>query len=342
MRARRLRNGNLLIPMRAEWPEGVVGDGVVEIAPGHPDFETWLRDARLPEPPERLGLDRADSPMRIDSRGAARIRVLSWNVNGRVRGTLQQQLECVLAEAPDVLALQEVTLNSYEDWWQGLLAAGYSVASNVELSRLPYPDVDPPVRRKYLNVTATRGRIATLPGLSFSDPGQARLAFPEKYLVTRISLGALAVDVHNAHLPPGSSRGELKMQAFQAIRRRIDEPTSVPRVLCGDFNTPQAEDDESVTTWASSHPALRDEWDAAERGVLAHPKLRDLYREQHPPSEPYPASHYTRGIRRRYDHIYASDELQAVGCRYITDWLEERLSDHAPVEADLILAPRVV
>ena len=36
-----LPNGNLLVPMRAEG-EGVIGDGLVEISPGHPDYERWL------------------------------------------------------------------------------------------------------------------------------------------------------------------------------------------------------------------------------------------------------------------------------------------------------------
>jgi exonuclease III len=266
------------------------------------------------------------------------MRIISWNVNGRVKEACQRQLDCVLAEAPDVLALQEVTVTSYGVWWRGLLAAGYSVASTVDLVRLPYPEVEPPVRRKYFNLTASRGGMATLPGLAFSDPERARLAFPEKYLVTQVVLDGSAVDVHNAHLPPGSSRGEIKVHAFRAIRQRVDEPTNAARILCGDLNTPQAEDHESVTTWASAHPRLRDEWDAAERGVLEHPTMRDVYRERHPSYAPYPASHLTRGIPRRYDHVYASPEIATVWCRYLGAWLEARLSDHAPVEAELVLS----
>jgi hypothetical protein len=37
-----LPNGNLLIPKRAE-SDGVLGDGMVEIAPEHPDFADWGR-----------------------------------------------------------------------------------------------------------------------------------------------------------------------------------------------------------------------------------------------------------------------------------------------------------
>lgn len=243
------------------------------------------------------------------------MKLLSWNVNGRVKDAWQRQRDGVLDEAPDVLALQEVTLASYPAWCQELLAAGYSVASSIALVRLPYPEVEPPIRRKYFNLIAARGRIAALPGLAFQDPAQARVAFPEKHLAVRAVIDGMGVDVHNAHLPPGSTRGAIKMHAFRAIRERIDEPTSVPRVLCGDFNTPQSEDDEGVTTWASAHPEFRDEWDAAERGVLAHPILRDVYREQHPAGKPYPGSHLTRETPRRYDHVFASPELATVRCR---------------------------
>jgi hypothetical protein len=38
---RRLENGNLLVPARAEG-DGVVGDGAVELAPGDPQYDEWV------------------------------------------------------------------------------------------------------------------------------------------------------------------------------------------------------------------------------------------------------------------------------------------------------------
>ena len=37
----RLLDGRLLVPMRAEGPGGMVGDGRVAIGPDHPDFQIW-------------------------------------------------------------------------------------------------------------------------------------------------------------------------------------------------------------------------------------------------------------------------------------------------------------
>jgi exonuclease III len=34
------------------------------------------------------------------------MKILSWNVNGRVDAACERQIDCVLAAAPDVLALQ--------------------------------------------------------------------------------------------------------------------------------------------------------------------------------------------------------------------------------------------
>ncbi len=45
MKAKRLANGRLLIPMRAESSDGTLGDGMVEIGPAHPDYAEWLAKA---------------------------------------------------------------------------------------------------------------------------------------------------------------------------------------------------------------------------------------------------------------------------------------------------------
>lgn len=41
MNPTRLPNGNLQVPARAEGPGGIIGDGLIEIGPTHPDYATW-------------------------------------------------------------------------------------------------------------------------------------------------------------------------------------------------------------------------------------------------------------------------------------------------------------
>lgn len=272
------------------------------------------------------------------------VKLLSWNVAGRL-GKLDRQLACVIECEPDVVALQEITDGTYDGWRTGLSEAGYSVIDNVDLAAAPYPPPPYPrgvgrggtIARKNFNLTASRLPIEPATGLSFPDPDEARLAFPEKYLVAELELDGKRVEVHNAHSPPGSSRGRLKPQAFRAMRRRVDERPDVPKLLCGDFNTPQSETDDDVVTMASRHPGLHDEWEEAEGAILRHPRLRDVYRELRQPGEDFAVSHRTRGGPGRYDHIYASEHFRARRYVYRMDWLESRLSDHAAVEADLDL-----
>ena len=57
MIAFKLPNGNLLIPKRAEDEEGlgIVGDGMVEVEPGDPEYDLWLPYAQVsPKLPERI------------------------------------------------------------------------------------------------------------------------------------------------------------------------------------------------------------------------------------------------------------------------------------------------
>ncbi len=287
------------------------------------------------------------------------MRVLSWNVNGRVELAARRQLEAVLGCEPDVVALQEVTARSYPAWSEGLVKAGYEVVSTVALLDRPYPPppyLSPPlpppptdkhIRRKYANLIAARHPLTALPGLTFADPEEERLAFPEKFLAASVRLDDLSLRVHNAHLPPGVSRGLLKVHAFEAIRRRLDEDLArrdagEALVLCGDFNAP-------VAGASEGPPPGRDRawhrqsarWHAAEASVLRHPELHDTILDGRDPQLPLPVSHFTGPRRRpqRYDHLFASAELVTVESACREDWLQARLSDHAAVLATL--APRV-
>jgi endonuclease/exonuclease/phosphatase family metal-dependent hydrolase len=273
--------------------------------------------------------------------------VVSWNVAGRA-GQLSAQLDAVVGRAADVIALQEVSARTYRPWREGLLTAGYSILSAVELSLAPYPPPPYPerikqldIRRKNFNLTAARHPIASLAGLRFDDPEHARLSFPEKFVAAEVMVSGRLVEVHNVHAPPGSTRYVLKPQALAAVARRVDERPEVPQILCGDFNTPRPErEGERVRTWADLYPEVEAEWDAAERGILEHPRLRDAYRQVHRAGDPWPYSHRVKNSRtpeRRYDHIYVSDDFTVASCRYLSDWLNDDLSDHAAVEADLQL-----
>ncbi len=173
--------------------------------------------------------------------------------------------------------------------------------------------------------------------------GGCEIPYPEKVLSALVSIPNTALEIHNAHLPPGVSRPVEKLKTFEGIYARLARPAHGPRILCGDFNTPQAEqEDGSIETWASSHPELAERWEQAEGAVLwglRDHDLSDAYRWLNGFAE-NPTSYIPRGRhpkRRRYDHVYASQSARAARCGYREDWLDGKLSDHAAVWVELDL-----
>ena len=67
------------------------------------------------------------------------VKVLCWNVQGRVGATLRRQLDSVLDRTPDVVALQELTEASFPTWRERLRVADYFVASTIDMIAAPYP-----------------------------------------------------------------------------------------------------------------------------------------------------------------------------------------------------------
>lgn len=147
------------------------------------------------------------------------MKVVSWNVAGRV-GSAPKQLERVLGRSPDVIALQEVRPGkALQIWSVGLESAGYSFVSSAALIARAYPAPPYPadwyrgrpprthLRRAFFNLTASRHAIYDSPGLAFRRGREKQHAFPEKYLVAQVNVDGALIGIHNAHLPPGSSRG---------------------------------------------------------------------------------------------------------------------------------------
>src|SRR3954453_22441497 len=77
------------------------------------------------------------------------MKVITWNVNGRVGDAAQRQITALLHRKPDVVALQEMTGNpnrrgsgNYPIWVESLIDAGFSVVSSGDLLAIAYPEPD--------------------------------------------------------------------------------------------------------------------------------------------------------------------------------------------------------
>jgi exonuclease III len=201
------------------------------------------------------------------------MRVITWNV-ARRSSRLAEQAAALASREPDVVALQEVTKMTLP-LWRALL----------ERIGLPHVraslDAADPSR-----APASRRRTGVLLGSSaaFRNPS-ATLHVPwVETAVAAVADAAIGrVEIHYLHVP-NAANGWVKAHTLQAIRAGLQPAPRMPRMVCGDLNTPrrELESGEVVSFARDSRGRLRPErgpvWDEAELGVV--PGLRDLgYRD---------------------------------------------------------------
>ncbi|SFM51754.1 endonuclease/exonuclease/phosphatase family protein [Nitrosomonas communis] len=270
------------------------------------------------------------------------MRLISWNLNSRQRN-LENQVAALVALKPDVVALQEVTPTTVFALRTMLANAGLRhVADSFSLagSRSELTG-----RRRYGQLTASRCQLISEP------PGRFTVPWPERVLSVTLMTLAGHVEIHNTHVPPGSSNKWVKIDHLDGLYAGLACPEERPRILCGDFNTPREElSTGEVVTWGQRpglngwriartiHGRAGSDWDRGERQVLtglAAWGLPDVYRQLHG-YDRVEASWVFRGmfqLGRRFDHVFASPSLRAEQCRYIHEFRERGLSDHSAIEA---------
>jgi exonuclease III len=271
------------------------------------------------------------------------MRLISWNLNARRRDATAQ-VDALLARAPDVIALQEVTRSSLPTLRSELERSGFAgIADSLTLAP---PDFQPRGPRRYGQLTASRYPLIA------EVPGRLPIPWPERVLTVQLDLRARRIMLYNVHVPPGSSNGWIKIETLNGIHQALAVHTGTPRILCGDSNTPQFESATGeVVTWAQRPGASEEwrtlrtlrgrsgsEWDAGERRVLTgltEYDLADVYRHLHGYAATDSSWILRRGgreIGRRFDHVFASRSLVPRSCEYLHHLRAAGLSDHAPIE----------
>jgi exonuclease III len=273
------------------------------------------------------------------------MRIVSWNVNAR-RGAMQSQVAALEALSPDVIALQEVTPATVLPFQTALHRAGW--AHIVDSFSLAPGDFNPIGPRRYGLLLASRYPLVP------ESPERFRVPWPERVLSAVLEAPGGRVDIHNTHVPPGSSNGWVKIDHLNELFHGLAHPHPHPRILCGDFNTPQAElETGEVVTWGQRRG--RDgrwrvrrtfrggsgaDWDAAERRVLeglAEWGIPDVFRLVNGfEAEDFSWYLHRKGrtVKRRFDHIFASARLRPISCEYVHEFRTRGLSDHSPILAE--------
>jgi endonuclease/exonuclease/phosphatase family metal-dependent hydrolase len=270
-----------------------------------------------------------------------RLRIISWNVNGR--NAWKEQVMALRRRRLDVVALQEVkdtdeTRASLKHELKRIglghaVDSSYSTGSRAHLPRY----------RRYCELIASRWPAAPLP------PGEFDVPWPERVLSVVITSLWGQIEVHTAHIPCGASHEWLKIDTLKGIFRRLACQLGRYRILCGDFNTPQEESlSGRVLTWGqyrrrngeiALHKEWGKRWDKGKRDILeglAGYDLADVYRRLHGYKDRRGAFSWCwRGKSpcRRFDHVFASGSLNAIECKYLHRLREKGLSDHSAIES---------
>ena len=271
------------------------------------------------------------------------MKCISWNLKGIV-GKAPKQMDAVIKHKPDIVAFQEVTINSVNIIRKILSPSYSSIVDSFELTSDKSVLVGP---RQYGELIATNFKVKTLSPHEFDIPWQ------ERVLSVNVHHPKETVEFHTAYIPPGSTNRWKKIETLEGIYERLAVQTDAKRILCGDFNTPQ---DELVKYGAVTFaqkinkigvPKLKESfrggsgkrWDEGERKILEGLRkynLVDAYRHIHSiPKRAYSFEFVRKGkvvSQRRFDHFFSSKELNPRSAEYLHELRNNKLSDHSPLE----------
>ena len=251
------------------------------------------------------------------------LRLVTWNVAGRV-GAQPQQAAALAGVAADVVALQEVTVRTAPLWRASLAEAGF-VSWADALDGLPAGKS----RRRLSVLTAARVDVVRL-----ELPG---VPWPERVLRCRVG----ELEVINVHSPIAPSPELAKIRTHEAVAALLAEASTVPRVLCGDLNTPRRElADGTLLTFAHDskgrlRPERGERWDRAERALIRDLGWVDAYRALHGYGDRSASWTFANDKGGwRLDHVLL-DGLTPVSATYAHEWRRAGLSDHSALIVDV-------
>ena len=261
------------------------------------------------------------------------MKLVCWNLAGWVN-KVNEQVEALISRKPSIICLQEVRKNAVETISHKFHDAGYRYFHDTVFEAVKN-------NRSKGNMVVSIYPFEHLPGY-FDVPHS------ESVISVNVETPYGNIKIHNAHIPNGSNYGWKKIETFEAIFKKLSSEEDNLRILCGDFNSPQTELPNGETiTWGqqvtrTNKVILKDKelrWHKGELSVLRGLEkynLPDIFRHLYG----YELQDYSFFVRRkgevvsrrRFDHVFASQELQPQTCDYLHQFREMGLSDHSPIE----------
>ena len=271
------------------------------------------------------------------------LRCITWNLGHRLK-KIPSQIKAVVDRNPNIIAFQEVTLESSKIIKKILSSSYKNIVDSFELSSDQSLWNGP---RRLGELIATNYELKPKPQNEFDIPWQ------ERVLGVDITIPNETIEFYNTFIPRGSTNRWKKIETLEGLYKGLAIHSKRKRILCGDFNTPQDELLKyGVCTFAQKInkkgvPKLRkifrggsgNRWDQGERNILEGLKefnLVDAYRQLHPiPKKAYSFVLERRGrvvAKRRFDHFFLSEEFKIKSIEYLHQFRESGLSDHSPLE----------
>jgi len=271
------------------------------------------------------------------------LKCFTWNLGHRLK-KIPSQIKAVVDRNPNIIAFQEVTLESSKIIKKNLSSSYKNIIDSFELSSDQSLWNGP---RRLGELIATNYELKPKPQNEFDIPWQ------ERVLGVDITIPNETIEFYNTYIPPGSTNRWKKIETLEGLYKGLAIHSKRKRILCGDFNTPQDELLKyGVCTFAQKInkkgvPKLRkifrggsgNRWDQGERNVLEGLKefnLVDAYRQLHPiPKKAYSFVIERKGrvvAKRRFDHFFLSKEFKIKSIEYLHQFRESGLSDHSPLE----------
>jgi exonuclease III len=285
------------------------------------------------------------------------MKVITWNVNNRV-GTVSQQIQELGKREPDVVALQDVNYNAVARYIEGFRRIGLShVLHTLERESQAVPTGVLLASRFPLSLLPDRPEsVLWSQGCYTPDREKLRQHWNRRTLFALLHSPWGEIEIANVYITPANHFEKdgngvrqlytyLKLDLLAGVYQTLDTPAHRPRLLCGDFNTPQHErENGEIITWGYikrhgdyilKYPRQHELELRILRELSAY-DLHDVYRGLHG----YDGQTQEKGwswcyrirFKYRFDHLFASHALCPVQACYFHAFRQSRLRDHAPLE----------
>lgn len=282
------------------------------------------------------------------------IRVMSWNVQGAVppngsKGRIRNQVAYIKEEAssPGIIMLNEVTTVQRDLWRTLLQDIGYvEIVDTLNwAAELRNSSVPPHQDFQHSNGNIIALHQSHSPGDLTHESPSIRYGpwedsvlkdwttnFPEKILNAEVTIDDIPIDLWNVRAVPGNDWGEEKIKILENTYNRIRKSNQDTMILAGDFNSPKDElTDGTVIPWGLTREEfIRERWTEAELNILdglGKFGFSDVFRDQHGYGKLDVESESWAG--KRFDHMFASGQLNPVNCYYDPKARGDGLSDHS-------------